>query len=167
LIVNRDKPPPSDAELRRAMALIIDRKAFIDIIADGQGDIGGNAAGAEGNRGMPTEMLRRLPGYDPTLEKPHAAARAIMEKQVTAGEAPDHHRPATSRLSRSGGDPDRSFEGDLHDGHWTPSIRRNGIRRWHAAISSSAHVTESGVDDPDQQLRELTFAGGAQLHRLL
>ena len=41
LIVNRDAPPFQNPELRRAMALSLDRKAFIDILSDGQGDIGG------------------------------------------------------------------------------------------------------------------------------
>src|SRR4029077_15743242 len=41
LIINREKPPFGNADLRRAMSLTLDRKAFIDIIADGQGDIGG------------------------------------------------------------------------------------------------------------------------------
>ena len=41
LIVNRDKPPFDNPDLRRAMALSLDRKAFIDIITEGQGDIGG------------------------------------------------------------------------------------------------------------------------------
>ena len=31
LLVNRDKPPFDNPELRRAMALSIDRKAFVDI----------------------------------------------------------------------------------------------------------------------------------------
>ena len=41
MIVNRDKPPFDNPDLRRAMALTLDRKAFIDIISDGQGAIGG------------------------------------------------------------------------------------------------------------------------------
>ena len=41
LIINRDKPPFSNPELRRAMALSLDRKAFIDTVAQGQGEIGG------------------------------------------------------------------------------------------------------------------------------
>src|SRR6195256_3670826 len=54
LLVNRDKPPFSDAELRRAMALTLDRKAFIDIITEGHGDIGGPMLPAPaGVLGMP------------------------------------------------------------------------------------------------------------------
>jgi len=41
LIVNRDKPPFDNPDLRRAMSLSLDRKAFIDILTEGQGDIGG------------------------------------------------------------------------------------------------------------------------------
>src|SRR6201997_1023813 len=41
LILNRDKPPFDNPEIRRAMMLSLDRKSFIDILAEGQGDIGG------------------------------------------------------------------------------------------------------------------------------
>src|SRR5258707_11278705 len=41
VLVNRDTPPFSNPELRRAMALSIDRKAFIDTLTQGQGEIGG------------------------------------------------------------------------------------------------------------------------------
>jgi peptide/nickel transport system substrate-binding protein len=41
LIVNRDAPPFDNPEIRRAMALALDRNSFIQILADGYGDIGG------------------------------------------------------------------------------------------------------------------------------
>src|SRR5260370_816401 len=41
LLVNRDKPPVDNADLRQAMALSLDRQAFIDILTEGEGDIGG------------------------------------------------------------------------------------------------------------------------------
>jgi peptide/nickel transport system substrate-binding protein len=41
ILLNRDKPPFDNPELRRAMALSIDRKAFVDILAQGQAEIGG------------------------------------------------------------------------------------------------------------------------------
>ena len=81
LLINRDKPPFDNPDLRRAMALSLDRKAFIDIISEGQGDIGGSAAAAaRGLWGMPPEMLKKLPGYDPDVQKNRAEGRAIMEK---------------------------------------------------------------------------------------
>ena len=63
MIINRDKPPFDNPDLRRAMSLTLDRKAFIDIITEGQGDIGGDdAAAAEGVWGMPPEVLQDTAG---------------------------------------------------------------------------------------------------------
>src|ERR1700751_2191348 len=65
LIVNRDKPPFDNPDLRRAMSLTLDRKAFIDIITEGKGDIGGTILPPpEGVWGMSPDMLKTLPGYD-------------------------------------------------------------------------------------------------------
>ena len=41
LIINPDAAPFDNSELRRAMALSLDRKAFIDIITEGKGNTGG------------------------------------------------------------------------------------------------------------------------------
>jgi ABC-type transport system substrate-binding protein len=60
LLVNSDAAPIDNADLRRAMALAFDRKPFIDILSDGQGQkrrrnaaaarrLAGNAAGASGD----------------------------------------------------------------------------------------------------------------------
>src|SRR5258708_31668892 len=80
LLVNPAAPPFDNPELRRAMALSLDRKAFIDIITEGLGDIGGVMLPApEGVWGMPPDMLKTLPGYDPDVAENRAAARKIME----------------------------------------------------------------------------------------
>jgi peptide/nickel transport system substrate-binding protein len=81
LIVNRDAPPFDNPDIRRAMALALDRKAFIDIISEGQGDIGGVLQPPPGGQwGMPPEMLKTLPGYGPDIDKNRAEARQIMQK---------------------------------------------------------------------------------------
>jgi len=81
LLVNRDKPPFDNPDLRRAIALSLDRKAFIDILDQGQGDIGGVLQPPpEGQWGMPAELLKDLPGYDPDVAKNRAQARQIMQK---------------------------------------------------------------------------------------
>jgi peptide/nickel transport system substrate-binding protein len=81
LIINRDKPPFDNSDLRRAMSLTLDRKAFIDIITEGQGDIGGTMLPQpEGIWSLPPELLRTLPGYDPDVAKNRAEARNIMQK---------------------------------------------------------------------------------------
>src|SRR6202030_1218569 len=79
LLINRDRPPFNDPEMRRAMALSIDRRAFIDIISEGQGDIGGVMQPLpEGLWGIPEEVLKTLPAYDPDVQKNRAEAREIM-----------------------------------------------------------------------------------------
>src|SRR6185369_1178075 len=81
LIVNRDVPPFDNPELRRAMSLTIDRQAFVDIISDGQGAIGGvMQPPPEGIWGMPPYAMRNLPGYDPDVATSRKKARKIMEK---------------------------------------------------------------------------------------
>src|SRR5213079_1047155 len=88
LLVNREKPPFDNAELRRAMALSLDRKAFIDVITEGQGDIGGvMQPPPEGQWGMPPGMLKELPGYDPDVQKNRREARQIMQR---LGYGPDN-----------------------------------------------------------------------------
>ena len=81
LIINRDKPPFSNHELRRAMALSLDRQAFIDIVGQGQGEIGGALQPPPGGLwGMPPDQVKDLPGYDPDIAKNRAQAREIMGK---------------------------------------------------------------------------------------
>jgi len=106
LIINRDTPPFSDPGLRRAMALSLDRKAFIEIITQGQGEIGGALQPPPGGLwGMPPEMVRQLPGYDPNVAKNREAARQIMQKlnygpnnrlkiKVSAADLPVYRDPA-------------------------------------------------------------------------
>jgi peptide/nickel transport system substrate-binding protein len=81
LLVNRSKPPFDSLDLRQAMALSLDRKAFIDILSEGQGDIGGIMQPAPGGLwGMPPDVLKELPGYDPDVQKNRVQARQIMER---------------------------------------------------------------------------------------
>src|SRR6202051_3934455 len=89
ILMSRTKPPFDKPEIRRAVALSIDRKAFIDIIGEGQGDIGGAMLPQpEGVWGMPREMLEKLAIYRPDVENNRAEARTLMQK---FGYGPDNH----------------------------------------------------------------------------
>jgi peptide/nickel transport system substrate-binding protein len=156
LILNPEKPPFDNGHLRRAVALTLDSKAFIDILQQGNGDIGATMLPPpEGLWGMPPEMLATLPGYDPDIAKNRAAARKIMEK---LGYGPDKRLSVTlsSRNIPPYRDPavilidqvreiyiDAVLE-PVETANWFPKIYR---KDYTIAING----TESGVDDPDQQ----------------
>src|SRR5207247_5947984 len=92
-IINPSKPPFYNPDWRRAMALTLDRKAFIDITSDGEGSIGGAMMPPPaGSWGMPPEVLQNLPGYGPDVQKNRAEAREIMKK---LGYGPDKRLAVT------------------------------------------------------------------------
>jgi peptide/nickel transport system substrate-binding protein len=79
LAVNSTAPPFDNPQIRKAMALALDRQAFIDILTEGKAVVGGAMLPApEGRWAMPPEMLAELPGYGADLEKNRQDARAIM-----------------------------------------------------------------------------------------
>ena len=159
LIINREKPPFDNADLRRAMSLSLDRKAFIDIITDGQGDIGGTMLPApEGVWSMPPELLKTLPGYDPDVAKNRAAARDIMRKlgygpdkrlavTVSTRNLPGYRDPAVIMIDQF---KEINIDGQLEaidTTQWYPKIMRKDF-------TVGLNVSESAVDDPDQQFYE-------------
>ena len=111
-------PPFDDLEVRRAVAMALDRKSFIDILTQGQGDVGGAMQPLpEGRWGLPEAMLRELPGYDPDVAKSRDKARAIMTAKGYSAAKPLKLKVSTREpadLSRRLGDPDQPAQGDLH-----------------------------------------------------
>ncbi len=80
LLVNRDRPPFDNAQVRTAMAYSIDRKAFVEILSQGTSKVGGiMLPPPEGRWGLPPEILATIPGYGPDVEKNRAEGRKIME----------------------------------------------------------------------------------------
>ncbi len=80
LIVNRDVPPFADARIRRAMALTLDRQAFIDILDEGEGRMSGALLPPpEGVWGMPQDMLKGIIGYG-DVKKAREEGRALMKQ---------------------------------------------------------------------------------------
>ena len=86
LIVNREVAPFDNPKIRRAMALTLDREAFIRILSEGEGKMGGALLPPpEGVWGLPEEKLKGLIGYG-DVEKSREEARALMKE---AGYGPD------------------------------------------------------------------------------
>jgi len=159
LIINRDAPPFDNADMRRAVALTLDRKSFIDIISEGRGDIGGVMQPLpEGVWGMPPDVLQALPGYDPDVRKNRSAAREIMQKlgygpdkrlalKVSTRNIPPFRDPAvilTDQLKEV------FIDGELEiveTALWYPKMYRKDFK-------IGLNLTGGGVDDPDQQFYE-------------
>jgi len=159
LIINREKPPFDNADLRRAMSLSLDRKAFIDIITEGQGDIGGTMLPApEGVWSMPPELLKTLPGYDPDIAKNRAEARHIMRK---LGYGPDKRLAVTVSTRNLPGyrDPAVIMIDQLKEIYIDGQLEAVDTTQWYPKImrkdfTVGLNVSESAVDDPDQQFYE-------------
>jgi len=80
LIVNREVPPFDDPRIRRAMALTLDRDAFIRILSEGEGQMGGALLPPpDGVWGLPQEKLDGLIGYG-DVEKAREEARSLMKE---------------------------------------------------------------------------------------
>ena len=81
LMVNRVNPPFDNPEIRKAMSLAIDRKAFNALLMEGLALIGGAMLPKPaGEWGMPPEMVSSLTGYGTETDKNIAQAQAIMQK---------------------------------------------------------------------------------------
>ena len=157
-------PPFDDIEVRRAVAMTLDRKAFIDILMQGNGDIGGAMQpGPEGRWGLPPEILKDLPGYGPDIEKSRETARTILAKH---GIGPDKrlklklstrnlptYRDATviliSQLKEINIDAEMEL---VETAQWVPRLVK---RDYQMALSQVGN----GVDDPDQNYFENYVCG--------
>jgi peptide/nickel transport system substrate-binding protein len=166
LIVNRDKPPFDKAELRKAMALALDRKAFVDILAEGQADIGASMLPPPaGVWGMPKEMLETIPGYGPDVQKNRAEARKIME---SLGYGPDNRLKVkiSTRNIAVYRDPAVILIDQLKDIYVDGELEVIETSNWHAKVSRKDYsvglnLTGNAVDDPDQNFYE-NFACGSE-----
>src|SRR6202040_1434513 len=159
LLINRDAPPFDSADLRKALALTIDRKSFVDIMTEGQAKIGAAMLPPpEGLWGMPEEMLRTVPGYDPDVQKNRAEAREIMKK---LGYGPDKKLQLTvsTRNVATFRDPAVILIDQLKEVYVDAVLETIETANWHHKVTRKDYTvalnnTGSGVDDPDQQFFE-------------
>src|SRR5436305_167108 len=167
LLINRDKPPFDNADLRKAFALSIDRKAFVDILTEGQGKIGGAMLPPpEGLWGMPPELLQTIPGYGPDVAKNRTDAREIMKN---LGYGPDKRLELTisTRNVPSFRDPAVILIDQLKEIYVDGVLDTIETANWHSKVTRKDYIvamngTGSGVDDPDQQFYENYACGSAR-----
>jgi len=166
LIVNREKPPFDNADVRLAMAMALDRKAFIDILFEGKADIGGTMQPPpEGFWGMPPDMLRTIPGYDPDVKKNREAARKLMAK---AGYGPDKRLKikVSTRNIAVYRDPAVILIDQLKEIYIDGELDVVETSNWFAKVARKDYavglnLTGNAVDDPDQSFYE-NYACGSE-----
>jgi len=167
MLVNPSAPPFDNPELRRAMSLTLDRKAFLDILNEGLGRIGGYMMPPpDGAWGLTPEVLAALPGYGPDVAKNRAEAKKIMEKlgygpekrlavKVSTRNFPAWRDPAVILISQL---KEIYIDGELElvdTALWYPKMARK-------EYTVGAVPMESGVDDPDQMFFENFVCGAAR-----
>jgi peptide/nickel transport system substrate-binding protein len=164
LIVNRAAPPFDNSDLRRALALTLDRQAFIDILSDGQGSIGGAMMPPPaGAWGLPPEALVGLPTYGPDVAKNRAEAREIMKKlgygpekrlavTVTTRNVPAYRDPTVLLIDQLKEIYIDGVMDAVDTTQWYPKVMRKDY-------TVGMTVGENGLDDPDQQFYENYVCG--------
>jgi peptide/nickel transport system substrate-binding protein len=165
LIVNRENPPFNNIELRKAMALSLDRKAFIDIIFQGAGDVGGTLLPPpEGVWGMSPEMLKTISCYG-EVQKDREQARAIMTKlgygpnnplkiKVSTRNLPTYRDPAVVLIDQLKAVYIDAELDPVESSQWFAKVARNDY-------SVGLNLTGNGIDDPDQAFYE-NYACGSE-----
>lgn len=159
VLFNDTAPPFDNPQLRRAVAMALDRDEFVRIMSEGKGVIGGAMLPPPyGLWGLSPEQLHQLDVYGPDLEKRRTEARRIM---TSLGYGPNKHLevPVTTRnfaSYRDGAvlliDQLRSIwiDGTL-DVVDTVAWDSKMIRRQFAIAGNQ---TGSQLDEPDQQFFE-------------
>ena len=148
------------------MALDLDRKAFVDILTQGQGHLGGALQPPPGGLwGLAPEELQTLPGYGMDVAKNRFEARQIMQKlgygpdnllkiKVATRNIPPYRDPAVILIDQL---KQVYIDGELETvdtTQWYPKMMRKDY-------IVALNLTGSTVDDPDQMLYE-NYACGAE-----
>jgi peptide/nickel transport system substrate-binding protein len=166
VIINRDAPPFGKPEVRRAIALTLDRKAFIDTLTQGKGIVGGALMSPPfGIWGLPADMVTSLPGYGPDVAAARAEARKLMESQgygpnkrlaikVSTRNIPPYRDPAVLLIDQL---KEIYIDGELElidTPVWYPRLAKKDF-------TIGLNLIGNGLDEPDQTLYE-NFTCGAE-----
>jgi peptide/nickel transport system substrate-binding protein len=158
-LLNQTAPPFNNADLRRAVALSLDRKALLDILTEGTGTPGAAMLPPpQGIWGLPPDQLSALPGYSPDVEKSRTEARAIMQK---LGYGPD--KPLKVKIMTRNAavfrDPAVALSDQLKQIYIEAELDLVETAQWYPRLARkdfaiAYNLTERAFDDPDQQFIE-------------
>jgi peptide/nickel transport system substrate-binding protein len=159
VIINRDVPPFGKPEVRRAIALTLDRKAFIDTLTQGKGIIGGALMSPPfGVWGLPSDRMPTLFGYGADVAANRAEARKLMEGQgygpnnrihvkIATRNLPPYRDPAVLLIDQL---KEIYIDGELElidTPVWFPRLAKKDF-------TIGLNLIGNGLDEPDQTLYE-------------
>ena len=157
ILINRDRPPFDNPQIRKALSLVLDRQAYIDILSSGKNLPAVNMMPPpEGQWGMPPAELAKLPGYGdvPTQQ---AEARRIME---SLGYGPSNKLKVkvATRDFATYKDPAIIFVGELNKIHFDAEMELVESSIWHSRLTKKDYAlgmntSGVGIDDPDAVLK--------------
>jgi peptide/nickel transport system substrate-binding protein len=159
LVINRDVPPFDNLEIRKALALALDRKAFNDILSEGQAGIAGSMLPPpDGVWGMPPDVQATLTGYGPDIEKNREEARAIMRKLGYGPDKPLETKIFTRDIANFR-DPALILNDQLKKIYINAELEVADTPQYYARVfkkqfAIGLNLTGSALDDPDQHLYE-------------
>jgi peptide/nickel transport system substrate-binding protein len=159
LLVNRDSPPFDNADIRKAMVLALDNRAFAEILSQGN-DLDGAVMlpPPNGFWGMPKDMLPSLLGHSPDVEKNRAEARKIMEKLGYSKDKPLKIKVATRNIAIYR-DPAVILIDQLKSVYIEGELEPIDTTVWYTKLARKDYqvgmnLTGVGIDDPDVNFYE-------------
>lgn len=165
LIVNREQPPFDNENVRLAMAVAMDRDAFITILHGGEAQKGGvMLPPPSGVWGMPEDVLAKAPGYG----DPAADVKKAQDLMKAAGYGPDNRlsvKVATRNIAIYR-DPAVILIDQMKQIYIDAELEVVETSNWHAKVARKDYqvglnLTGVGVDDPDVAFFE-NYACGSQ-----
>jgi peptide/nickel transport system substrate-binding protein len=159
LLVNRDKEPFNNADIRKAMVLALDLKAFNEILFQGHSlDGAAMLPPPAGFWGMPKEMLPDLLGHAPDHAKNVAEARELMKKAGYGPDKPLKIKVATRNIAIYR-DPAVILIDQLKQIYIDGELDPIDTTVWYTKVQRGDYqvgmnLTGVGVDDPDVNFYE-------------
>jgi len=159
LLVNRDKEPFNNADIRKAMVMALDNKAFHDILSQGN-DLEGAVMlpPPQGYLGMPKDQLPSLLGHSPDHKKSVAEAQELMKKAGYGPDKPLKIKVATRNIAIYR-DPAVILIDQLKQIYIEGELEPIDTTVWYTKLARGDYqvgmnLTGVGIDDPDVNFYE-------------
>lgn len=158
LLINTRRPPFDNVNVRRALSMAIDRRAYVKAVHRGGAIVGASLSPAPwGVWGLLEKDLTRLPGYGSAAEEKARARRLLAEAGFSAGNPLKVE--LVTRAIAIYLDFASFVVNELKQVGMDVTLRQIETAQWHPMVTRreyqvGANLTGLGVDDPDANFYE-------------